>query len=124
MNPLTETRQPLEAYEAKATKLNSQLPVDRRTPDWLPAIEWCVVAALAIIFARFTLVPAWRSLTSEFPNYYLAAELYHRNIPLDRAYEWTWFQRQNDHLGVRNGLVSFAPNPPTLVLSLLPLTRL
>jgi hypothetical protein len=70
------------------------------------------------------LVPGWRSLKSEFPNYYLAAELYHQNIPLDRVYEWTWFQRQNGHLGVRDGLVSFAPNPPSFVLSMLPLTRL
>jgi hypothetical protein len=122
MNPLTEMRQSLEAHEAATAKLNLQLPIDR--PDWLPAIEWCAVAALAIIFAGFTLVPAWRSLTSEFPDYYLAAELYHRDIPLDRVYEWTWFQRQNDHLGVRDGLVSFAPNPPTSVLTMLPLTRL
>ncbi len=63
-------------------------------------------------------------MNSEFPNYYLAAELYHQGIPLDRVYEWTWFQRQNDHLGVHDGLVSFAPNPPTLVLPLLPFTRL
>jgi len=128
MNPLTETRQSLGAYKTGAyeaeAKLNSQLPVEPPNPDWLPIVEWCAVAALAIIFAGFTLVPAWRLLTSEFPNYYLAAELYHRNIPLDRIYEWTWFQRQNDHLEVRDGLVSFAPNPPTSLLTMLPLTRL
>jgi hypothetical protein len=69
-------------------------------------------------------LPGWRKLNSEFPNYYLAAALYHRRIPVDRIYEWTWFQRQNDHLGVRDGLVSFAPNPPTSILSLVPLTPL
>src|SRR5580692_7408097 len=71
-----------------------------------------------------SLLPAWRNLNSEFPNYYLAAALYRERIPLDRIYEWTWFQRQNDHLGVRDGLVSFAPNPPTLILSLVPFTTL
>ena len=45
-------------------------------------------------------------------------------IPLDRIYEWTWFQRQNDHLHVRDGLVSFAPNPPTFILSMVPFTTL
>ena len=83
-----------------------------------------MLAILAVAFIRFTLVPGWQSLKSEFPNYYLAAELYHQGIPLARVYEWTWFQRQNDHLGVREGLVSFAPNPPTSILPLLPLTRL
>jgi len=95
-----------------------------KTPNWLPAIEWCILAILVVGFVGFAIVPGWRSLRSEFPNYYLAAELYHQGIPLDRVYEWTWFQRQNDHLGVRDGLVSFAPNPPSSILPLLPLTRL
>jgi len=98
--------------------------IARQSFRWLPAVEWCLLAVLAGTFVGHSFIPAWRTLKSEFPNYYLAAELYHRDIPLDRVYEWTWFQRQNDHLGVRDGLVSFAPNPPTLVLPLLPLTRL
>jgi hypothetical protein len=92
--------------------------------NWLPALEWCIIAILAVAFVGLTLVPGWRHLKSEFPDYYLAAELYHQGTPLDRVYEWTWFQRQNDHLGVREGLVSFAPNPPMSILPLLPLTRL
>lgn len=92
--------------------------------NWSPAVEWCIVAMLAVAFLGYTFVRAWQTLKSEFPNYYLAAELYHRDIPLDRVYEWTWFQRQNDHLGVRDGLVSFAPNPPTSILPMLPLVRL
>ncbi len=91
---------------------------------FLPAIEWSLLSILAVAFIAFSLVPGWRVLRSEFPNYYLAAELYHQGIPLDRVYEWTWFQRQNDHLQVREGLVSFAPNPPSSILPLLPLTGL
>jgi hypothetical protein len=91
---------------------------------WLPIVEWLVLAGLLAAFVGRSFLPAWRTLNSEFPNYYLAATLYHQHIPLDRIYEWTWFQRQNDHLGVRNGLVSFAPNPPTLILSLVPLATL
>jgi hypothetical protein len=83
-----------------------------------------VLAGLLAVFVGRSVLPAWRTLNSEFPNYYLAAALYHRRIPLDRIYEWTWFQRQNDHLQVRDGLVSFAPNPPTLILSLVPFTTL
>ena len=90
----------------------------------MPAREWIFLAVLAAAFVAFSIVPGWRALRSEFPNYYLAAELYHQGIPLDRSYEWTWFQRQNDHLRVRDGLVSFAPNPPSSVLPLLPFARL
>ena len=90
----------------------------------LAIAEWVLLVVLLTIFVERSFWPAWGKLNSEFPNYYLAAELYHQNIPLDRVYEWTWFQRQNDHLGVYDGLVSFAPNPPTSVLALIPLARL
>ena len=91
---------------------------------WMPIVELVVLAGLLATFVGLSFWPGWRTLNSEFPDYYLAAALYHRRIPLDRIYEWTWFQRQNDHLGVRDGLVSFAPNPPTLILSLVPFTTL
>jgi Glycosyltransferase family 87/WD40-like Beta Propeller Repeat len=122
MNRATESRPCAESSNIKA--LSTSLSTTRNIRNWLPAIEWCVLAILAVAFTGLTLVPGWQSLKSEFPNYYLAAELYHQGIPLSRVYEWTWFQRQNDHLGVREGLVSFAPNPPTSILPLLPLTRL
>ena len=121
MNPPTESRLRVEASDIE------ELPaVSSATPSisWLPAFEWCVLAILVVGFIGLALVPGWRSLRSEFPNYYLAAELYQQGIPLDRVYEWTWFQRQNDHLEVRDGLVSFAPNPPSSILPLLPFTGL
>ena len=124
MNQMVDSRLCPEALEIEVTKLTSASGIPQRSFAWLPAVEWCLLAVLAGTFIGHSFIPGWRTLKSEFPDYYLAAELYHRNIPLDRVYEWTWFQRQNDHLGVRDGLVSFAPNPPTLVLSLLPLTRL
>lgn len=122
MNQATESR--LCAESSNIDDLSAGPATAPNILNWLPAIEWCILAILAVAFIGLTLVPAWLSLKSEFPNYYLAAELYHQGIPLDRVYEWTWFQRQNDHLQVRDGLVSFAPNPPSSILPLLPLTRL
>lgn len=119
MNQLVEARQFPNAIEP-ARKLASPPGVGL---GW-PLVEWCLVAVLAATFVGHTFVPSWRTLKSEFPNYYLAAELYHQGIPLARVYEWTWFQRQNDRLGVRDGLVSFAPNPPTSILALVPFARL
>jgi hypothetical protein len=83
-----------------------------------------LVLLLLALFVGHALWPAWRSLNTDFPNYYLAAALYRRNIPLDQIYEWTWFQRQNDILGVRDGIVGFAPNPPICALPIAPLTGL
>jgi Glycosyltransferase family 87/WD40-like Beta Propeller Repeat len=109
--------------EVETSKLRPIPKLDR--PNWWrPIVEWVLLAGLLATFVGHSLLPAWRSLNSEFPNYYLAASLYRERIPLDRIYEWTWFQRQNDHLGVRQGLVSFAPNPPPLILSLVPFTSL
>jgi len=87
------------------------------------AVEWILLIALLALFAGRGLLPAWRNLNTDFPNYYLVASLYRRGIPLERVYEWTWLQRQADHLGVP-GLVGFVPNPPTCALPVLPLTSL
>ena len=123
MNQLLESRQCPEPSSTEARTLDSAF--ERVQPRrWLPAVEWCFLAALAVSFIFQSFLPGWGTLGSEFPNYYLAAELYHQGVPVDRVYEWTWFQRQNDHLGVRDGLVSFAPNPPTSILASLPFTRL
>jgi hypothetical protein len=86
--------------------------------------EWAVVAFLLVTLVKGSFMQGWSSLRNEFPDYYLAAALPHHGIPLDRVYEWPWFQRQNDRLGVSDGLVSFAPNPPSSVLPLVPLAAL
>jgi hypothetical protein len=122
MNRLDVTKDSAQAPESSELRLTPNLA--RPTHGWLPIVESCVLAALLATFVGGTFFPAWRSLNTDFPNYYLAASLYHRHIPLDRIYEWTWFQRQNDHLGVRDGLVSFAPNPPMCAVPILPLTGL
>src|SRR5579864_1104501 len=112
---------------AEVPKRNLSNPISKLAPPnhrLLPIVERFVLAALLAVFVGRSVWPAWRTLNSDFPNYYLAAALYHRHIPLDRIYEWTWFQRQNDHLGVRDGLVSFAPNPPMCAVPIVPLVRL
>jgi hypothetical protein len=90
----------------------------------LVVIEWTLLAILLAIFAVKGFLPAWRTLNTDFPNYYVAAVLHHKGIPLERAYEWTWFQRQKDHLGVEQPLVGFMPNPPMCAAPILPLATL
>jgi len=79
---------------------------------------------LITLFLQGGFLPGWRALRSEFPNYYLASLVHRSGDSLERSYEWTWFQRENDKLGVYQGLVSFAPNPPSSLLPLLPLASL
>ena len=57
-------------------------------------------------------LPGWRTLNTDFPNYYLAAVLRSQGNRVDRAYEWIWFQRQKDHNDISQPLVGFVPNPP------------
>jgi hypothetical protein len=91
----------------------------------IPIAEWSLLTALLAVFVGRGFLPGWRTLiNSDFPNYYLAASLFHRGIPLDRVYEWIWFQRQEDYLSIQKSLVVFVPNPPMCVLPILPLSRL
>ncbi|MBA3915370.1 MAG: DUF2029 domain-containing protein [Acidobacteriales bacterium] len=74
--------------------------------------EWAGVAVLIGLFAGRGLLPAWTALNTDFPNYFLTAQLRVDHYSLYRAYEWTWFQRQKDHAGLDVPLVGFMPNPP------------
>ena len=124
MNQLIEDRYCPRASEIEGSQPASTLGFEVAENHRLVVVEWCALALLALLLIWHSFLPGWANLGSEFPDYYLAAEIHHRGIPLDRIYEWPWFQRQNDHLGVRSGLVSFAPNPPTSVFTMLPVAGL
>src|SRR6266851_10358120 len=65
--------------------------------------EWTVIGLLLVTLVKGSFMQGWSSVRNEFPDYYLAAALLRHGIPLDRCYEWCWFQRQNDRLGVSDG---------------------
>jgi Glycosyltransferase family 87/WD40-like Beta Propeller Repeat len=90
----------------------------------LATVEWFFLLGLLAAFMVKGFVPAWKTLNTDFPNYYVAASIHRQGIPLDRAYEWRWFQRQKDHQQVGQSLVGFAPHPPMCALPMLPLTGL
>jgi hypothetical protein len=90
----------------------------------LAATEWLLFVALLVLFVTRSLVPGWRVLNTDFPNYYLTAALRLQGTPVDRAYEWIWFQRHKDHREISQPLVGFVPNPPLCAAPLLPLASL
>jgi hypothetical protein len=83
--------------------------------------EWVLFVALLAVFGLKGFLPAWRTLNTDFPNYYVAASIHRQGIPMDRAYEWRWFQREKDHQQVEQSLVGFAPHPPICAMPMLPL---
>jgi len=86
---------------------------------WRRPGERILLIVLILSFVRWGFVPAWRHLNSDFPNYYAVARLYREGYPLERVYEWVWFQRHADQLGIGRRLVSYIPLtlPSALVVS-------
>jgi hypothetical protein len=99
-----------------------QQPARARTWCWL---ECAALAALVALFVWRGLIPAWTRLDTDFPNYYLAAKLWKSGYPLERFYDWVWFQRQKDHAGITDQtLVGYIPLTYFSALVVAPLTAL
>lgn len=90
----------------------------------LASVEWILLVALFGLFFAHAVVPGWRVLNTDFPNYYLTALLRSQHEPLDSVYAWTWFQRQKDHNAISQPLVGFVPNPPLSAAPMLVLSSL
>lgn len=104
-------------------------PASRASPGALPgrtiaAVEWFALGLLVVLFAWKGFAPAWAELNTDFPNYYLAARLYRAHYPLERVYDWVWFQRQKDHAGIDRGIVGYFPLSPFSALVVAPLVSL
>jgi hypothetical protein len=101
------------AYETSAPE---PLP---RSFAWRLWSERAVLMFLILLFVKTGFIPAWNHLNSDFPNSYLVARLYREGYPLERVYDWTWFQRQKDHRGIDQGLVGFIPQtiPSAMVIA-------
>src|SRR5690348_14865520 len=88
-------------------------------------IEWLLLLATVAYSGGRALPRAWQHLNTDFPNYYITAHLLREGTRSDRAYEWIWFQRQKDRLGITwedQPLVGFVPHTPFSALLLKPLT--
>jgi hypothetical protein len=100
----------------------SQLP--RPSSALYTWAERSLLSVLLLVFVLTGFIPAWTHLDSDFPNYYLLARLCREGQPVERAYEWIWFQRQKDHAGIDRPLVGFIPSTLASALVVLPLSAL
>jgi hypothetical protein len=87
-----------------------------------PRLETALLAALVVLLFWMGILPAWRVLNTDFPNYYLVARLLREGYSLDRVYDWIWLQRIKDHWGIDQSLVGFAGLTPFSALPIFPLS--
>jgi hypothetical protein len=67
---------------------------------------------------------AWKTLITDFPNYYTAARLAHEGVDTSRMYEWEWLEREKDHRAIPIRVIGLLPITPFSTLSVWPLAGL
>jgi hypothetical protein len=87
-------------------------------------IAGTVLVLLGCYLFGHTMPRAWRSLNTDFPNYYLAARLTREGVDPSRAYEWIWLQREKDHRNIDQRVIGLVPITPFSTLAMWPLTGL
>jgi Glycosyltransferase family 87/WD40-like Beta Propeller Repeat len=90
-------------------------------PGIVAAGETLLLLLLLASFCWNSLRPGWKSLHTDFPNYYLAARLYREGYPLARLYDWTWLQHEKHRFEIEQPLVGFVPLTPFSLLPMAPL---
>lgn len=87
-------------------------------------LERALLFAAVLYLCIHTLPRAWRTLNTDFPNYYMAARLVHEGYDTSRMYEWSWIEREKDHRAVDIRVIGLVPITPFSTLVIWPLTSL
>jgi hypothetical protein len=106
---------------------NPTAPRTGRNPklrQWVRIVEWILLVLLVAYLSARTLPRAWRTLNTDFPNYYLTARLTREHYDTSRIYEWIWIQRQKDHRDIDQRIVGMVPITPFSTLVVWPLTSM
>ena len=96
----------------------------KRVSRWLYLAEWVALVLLTVQFAVHTLPDAWKTLNTDFPNYFVTASLVRAHADKSRVYEWVWIERQKDHLQLDQRIIGMVPITPFSTLAVYPLTSL
>jgi hypothetical protein len=109
---------------ATAQITSAQSSAEPRPEGRVSVLEVLLIILLAALVVWKGLVPGWRLLNTDFPNYYVAARLIRMHYSLDRLYDWIWFQRIAEIFGVHHQLVGFLGLTPFSALPVIPLSWL
>ena len=96
----------------------------KRFSRWLYLVEWVALVLLTVQFAVRTLPDAWKTLNTDFPNYFVTASLVHAHADTSRVCEWVWIERQKDHLQLDQRIIGMVPITPFSTLAVYPLTSM
>ncbi|WP_263356734.1 glycosyltransferase 87 family protein [Acidicapsa ligni] len=91
------------------------------------AVSWAerVILCFAVLFFCVHSLPrTWRTLNTDFPNYYTAARLAHEGYDTSRMYEWPWIEREKDHRGIDIRVIGLLPITPFSTLTAWPVAEL
>jgi hypothetical protein len=125
--PVTMRPHPLHAFMYKVLSDGTTVPGQRSamsTSRWTPIVEWILSALMVAYFAVHTLPAAWKTLNTDFPNYFLTARLARENSETSRIYEWIWLQRQKDHQDIDQRTVGLVAVTPFSSLAVWPLAAM
>jgi hypothetical protein len=91
---------------------------------WVYWAERAALIGLGLFLFVHTMPRAWKGLVTDFPNYYLAAQLAHEGVDASRMYEWNWLEREKDHQEIPIRVIGLVPITPFSTLFVWPLTAL
>lgn len=88
----------------------------------LPSVWlWLALIPLTLFFLRLGVLPAWREMRSDFPNYYVSSRVLTAGEDPRLLYDDAWFQRRIEREGI-NQAGRFSTFPPCTAFAMLPLT--
>lgn len=87
-------------------------------------ITAAIFTALTSLFVIFVFLPSAQKVNTDFPNYYVSANMYLDGKDLRAAYDNVAFNRELLMYGIEGQIVSFVPYPPLTALLMLPIARL
>jgi hypothetical protein len=102
----------------------AQLLSTKDSPRIAIWFEYFLLTLASAMLCLHTVPHAWRTLNTDFPNYYLAAQLAHEGYDTSQAYDWRWLQREKDHRAIDQRVIGLAPITPFSTLFVWPLTVL
>lgn len=85
------------------------------------AVLFFILTALFFVFVFF---PSLKRINTDFPNYYVSANMFLDGKDLKAGYDNVEFNKQVLFYGIEDQFVSFVPYPPVNALLMLPLARL
>ncbi|HSU30675.1 MAG TPA: glycosyltransferase 87 family protein [Bryobacteraceae bacterium] len=89
-------------------------------------LVYVLQALILVVFASlvsFSFYQGWNRAETDFPNYYTAAVLVRKGEKLRNFYDWTWFQRQMNYVGIERQLGGYVPQTPLTMLPIVPVAN-